>query len=341
MTRFISLLLLVMVCLSKIYTQDIHFTGYDFSPLHLNPANTGNFNGSYRIGGIYRDQARTISPNAYSTPHFYMDANFPWGLRKNDWTSIGINFLKDKSGEIDLGHSGFVADAAYHFVMNKSGKSVLSLGGQYGSNTFSVDKNKIEFFTDLSMIQSSDKDNVQVKGNYNDISIGLAYNSILSAKKHLLLIGLSASHLNKPQFRVFSASGASGLNKLPVLISLHSSLQYNLKEKLDITPMVYVRSISGTSKAQEIAIQAKLGYLYNIPKEIKLNAGLGYRLGDALQILLGMDYGKIRTQLAYDLTISSLGKTQKPFGALELGVVYVGTVVKKPNPKPKTFCPRF
>jgi len=59
--------------------------------------------------------------------------------------------------------------------------------------------------------------------------------------------------------------------------------------------------------------------------------------------MLGMDIKKIRFQVGYDQTLSSLSSSQSPsgFGAIEFGLMYIGTVTKKPNPKPKVFCPRF
>ena len=36
--------------------QDTHYTLHDYAPLWLNPANTGSFSGTIRVGGIYRGQ---------------------------------------------------------------------------------------------------------------------------------------------------------------------------------------------------------------------------------------------------------------------------------------------
>ena len=55
----------------KLNAQDIHFSQYYASPLTLNPALTGKFNGLWRVTGIYRDQFRnSVSQNsmAYMTP---------------------------------------------------------------------------------------------------------------------------------------------------------------------------------------------------------------------------------------------------------------------------------
>ncbi|MEL6925345.1 MAG: type IX secretion system membrane protein PorP/SprF, partial [Bacteroidota bacterium] len=37
-----------------------HFSLFDFTPLTLNPAQTGAYEGSVRIGGLYRDQWRSF-----------------------------------------------------------------------------------------------------------------------------------------------------------------------------------------------------------------------------------------------------------------------------------------
>ncbi|MBK9723251.1 MAG: hypothetical protein IPO78_16890 [Saprospiraceae bacterium] len=44
----------------------------------MNPANTGGFLGTYRIGGVYRDQAASISGfgSDYRTPFLAIDVNF-------------------------------------------------------------------------------------------------------------------------------------------------------------------------------------------------------------------------------------------------------------------------
>ena len=55
-----SLFLFVLAsCLFSFKTllaQDIHYSQYYASPLTLNPALTGKFNGYYRATAIYRDQ---------------------------------------------------------------------------------------------------------------------------------------------------------------------------------------------------------------------------------------------------------------------------------------------
>ena len=45
--------------------QDIHFTQWMFSPLNLNPAETGRFDGDYRVVGNYRSQWGAVMERKY------------------------------------------------------------------------------------------------------------------------------------------------------------------------------------------------------------------------------------------------------------------------------------
>ena len=100
MRKILFLCCICLLSITHILSQDEHFTRYDFTPTFFNPANTGNFYGSYRIGVLYREQARTwfkaedqgsINPDTnqpffkpvsstYTTPTLFIDANFGLGF---------------------------------------------------------------------------------------------------------------------------------------------------------------------------------------------------------------------------------------------------------------------
>ena len=46
--------LVALLAVATTMAQDIHFTQFTMSPLTLNPGLTGKFEGTVRIGGIYR-----------------------------------------------------------------------------------------------------------------------------------------------------------------------------------------------------------------------------------------------------------------------------------------------
>ena len=100
--------------------QDIHFTTWDMSPLTVNPAFAGSYLGSFRIGGIYRDQWRggfEGGAGLFTTPSAYIDAPIIRGFRKNDWVGVGVMFFSDQAGTFDLGYSATRLGAAYHLSL--------------------------------------------------------------------------------------------------------------------------------------------------------------------------------------------------------------------------------
>ncbi len=334
MNRIIGTLSLIF-CTYLIEAQDLHFTQFNFSPLHVNPANAGLFAGSYRVGGIFRDQAFAISnPSAYKTIHFFVDVTLPWKVRKNDWVGLGINFVQDRSGEISWGGGGFIGQLAYHMAINP--KTTLSLGGQYGSAQYNV-KSPQKTQTESNLLGNSQQLNYGNAAKYTDISIGADLTTALGSAKHDLKLGFNAGRVNRPS--VTNLSSGAG-QKLGTLLTANVGLTYHLNQKLDLRNNIWLRNLQ---KANQTVPQCVASYLYNVEKKIRLNAGLGYRLGDALQFIFGADIDNLSIGIAFDQTLSSLRTIQSPtgFGAVELAAKYTGVITKKPDPKPKVFCPRF
>lgn len=331
------LVLAFLGCFLNISAQDVNFTQNELAPVFINPANTGGFLGTFRIGGIFRDRAPSFD-GGYKTPFLAIEMNFGFALRKKDWTSLSISLIDDRSGAINLGKGGFLVSGAYHLVV---GKGNLAIGGQFGGISLNAkNPEKAKFFDQLSSGATSSPDLMKLqsgKASYNDISGGLVYTAPVSVKKHSLKLGIAAGHITQPSV---SVSGTGAANKLKMLFTASASLQYHLNEKTDLIPMFWFRNLS---KASETVPQCMISYLFNVEKKIRLNAGLGYRLSDALEIMAGMDYGNIKVQLGYDLTTSNLSSALTPsgFGGIEIAASYIGAITKKPNPKPKVFCPRF
>ncbi|HEU0065301.1 MAG TPA: type IX secretion system membrane protein PorP/SprF, partial [Flavisolibacter sp.] len=80
------------------HAQDPNFSQFFASPLTLNPALTGKFDGVYRVAINYRNQWPTIN-NAFTTA----TASFDAGILKGkipDFDQFGIGFMgfTDKSG---------------------------------------------------------------------------------------------------------------------------------------------------------------------------------------------------------------------------------------------------
>src|SRR5580704_13053357 len=95
--RFYVILTLLAGSLA-VNAQDSHFSQFYASPLTLNPALTGNFNGFYRISGIDRNQDPGLSQSnpAFSTPSIAVDVSLLKNLIKNGALGVGLVFLNDQ-----------------------------------------------------------------------------------------------------------------------------------------------------------------------------------------------------------------------------------------------------
>ena len=94
--------------------QDIHFTLFNSSPLYLNPANTGNFNGDWRLTGTYRNQWSALS-DPFSTAAVGFDKQF---YLLNQTLAFGLTFINDESGSVALSVNELFGSLSYKKVIN-------------------------------------------------------------------------------------------------------------------------------------------------------------------------------------------------------------------------------
>jgi len=347
MKLFRLLLLIVIVnATGKLSAQDIHYSLYNMSPLTLNPALTGAFSGTARIGGIYRDQWASIIGNQFVTPSFYVDAPIIRGFGKRDWIGVGFTMFSDKAGSLQLQTSASLLSASYHLSLNKKGTSILTLGLQGGSVQRRTKVEELsdfvfedEFGADIGgggLGAGMSADNMNGNASYLDFSAGLMLRAKLDNISALEL-GVSYGHLTKPDYAIVQAMmGEEDSGKRPARITAHGRYDREINEKWSISPTFLYQT---TASATEIALQ---GWASNqINKDFRLNMGLGYRFGDAGQVLFGGDYKDLRVALSYDVNVSSLNAASNYQGGFELAAWYIIKIYKTPVIKQRVLCPRF
>ncbi len=338
----------------SLFAQDIHFTQFYMSPMTMNPSSAGRFEGSLRIGGIYRGQWASVygGGDSYKTPSLWADAPVIRGLRKQDWIGVGLMFFTDKAGEVGLKHSAAKLGATYHLTLNKKTNTVLSVGGQYGKGSRKLgDDYRFEDGyigpnpDDYSQSKSLDK-NIQDNANYTDIDAGVTFSSKLN-KRMDFNIGFALFHLNKGKYSLVGSSDTSsggpvnpsaGNAKIPGRTVIHGQFNAALDDRWSISPAFQYQSMSG---ADEIQLQSLLGYLFNPEKDITLNFGAGYRLRDAVQAIAGVKYKDLRVGFAYDINTSKLNAASNYRGGFEIAANYIIRIYKPAVIKQKVLCPRF
>ncbi len=357
------LLASVVLCVKMGIAQETHFSLFDMSPMTLNPAQTGAFLGTARIGGLYRNQGFAISNlRDFNTPSIYVDAPIMRGFRKQDWVGVGGAFVRDQVGILRLVNTYSILSASYHLGLDKKGKSVLTLGIQGGGISrkgLNVGKSRglfLEEFIDIAnggggLTTSADDvllaldegamgspgtgtGNKSKAKSVADYAAGLMFKTKID-KESALEIGFMAGHLSHPKY-AFSQTGAGDAGKRSLRLGAHAKFSRALNETWSIEPTLYYQSLG---KANEMLIQGWAGYKVN--QTTKVNFGLGYRVGDALNVLFGVQLKDIKVALAYDITVSSKSSINNGNGAVEFAAYYILKKYKKPDVKPKILCPRL
>ncbi|MDP4712269.1 MAG: PorP/SprF family type IX secretion system membrane protein [Saprospiraceae bacterium] len=334
--------LVSMVVVSCLQAQDIHYSMFHMSPLTLNPAHTGAFRGTARIGGIYRGQWFTV-PNSdgFETQTIYLDAPIIRGFRKTDWVGVGMTNIGDNAGSARLKTSGSLISVAYHLALGKDSKNVLTLGVQGGSFKRRVNLQRLIFEDQLAVEvggggMNTTADNINENSeNFFDINAGLMLRSSLSDDAQLEA-GLAFGHINQPNYSLGGDSGPDE-RKRPMRINAHGRLRYRVSDLWTITPGFLWQTTGG---ATEFAVQSWAGYKLN--DDYTLNGGLAYRFGDAAEVMAGLDYREdLRVTLSYDVNLSALNAATNSVGGFELSAFYILKLYKKPTVTPAILCPVF
>lgn len=316
--------------------QDIHFTNYNFSPLYLSPAKTGSFLGSYRFAANARTQFNSFIVKPYRTVMASADMNIDFGLKDHHWIGAGLNIHSDQAGDLSFQNNGVHLSLAYHYALDPKYKTIITLGLQAGATQRTINSDNYSSFETLS--KGTDPD-LLLLDNFNptitDFNVGVSFKR-MTTKTNYIDMGLAVNHLTQSEFQ-FSGSGIRNV----VARRVNAYVEYHIQssKQLAIKPIiVYSRMFN----FQNLFGQFNLEYKPNRKKDTLIKGGLGYRNGDALQILAGMYYKEWDVGLAYDLTVSSAANLTNRFGGLEIGIKRIIIANKKPDEEPPAIlCPHF
>lgn len=314
--------------------QEVHWTQYEMMPLLLNPAKTGDFSGTFRVNGIFRNQFSSITPDAFNTPGLSVDAPVTHGFWDNDWVGAGGVLFVDRAGALGLQTGGFLLSGSYHKAIGREANTYLVLGLQTGA--FAKRIRDIDAYRSEALILGQDdpiqgmlSDQAQ---NAQEYAGGIIFKSKISESTFMEL-GFSVKHINRPRLSILGSGG-----RLPMRFTGHGYVDVKLNEFLTITPGFIYESYEPASVA---IAQVRGSLLVNSERDIYVNAGLGYRVNDSGHLMFGMQFGDLTVGMAYDLTLSDLAGAANYFGGFEVAASYIVKIYKKPEADPVIFCPRF
>jgi len=337
MKKLLSILTVCALLTTTTKAQDPNFSQFFASPLTLNPALTGKFDGVMRFAANYRNQWPSIN-NAYTT----MTASLDMGIMKNripeyDQFGIGIMAYSDKAGNGALNSNYLGLSVAYHKALDENGYHQLGAGFQGTYMNKRLNTEKLTFqdqltpmgFTGVTRESFSSQ---QVNLHYFDLNAGIIYNGSTNGYNNFYL-GASMYHINRPketfqegEFLLNSRVTIQGGAKIPVgtYNSLHVAANHSIQ-----------------AKARNTMLGGAFCLNVNNDEENPTNFYIGswYRFQDALIPYVGLEFGEWHFGASYDVNTSALKAASNSRGGVEVSLIYVKKYTD-PNMK-KLNCPKF
>ena len=339
MKKFSGLLILLgVMCVSK--AQDPNFSQFFASPLTLNPAFTGKFDGIFRVAGNYRNQWPSIN-NAFVTKTASADFHLMKGyLSDIDRWGIGGLFMSDQNGNGALTTNQFSLSTAYHKGLDEDGYHQIGVGFQGSYTDKRLDVYKLDFEDELTALgftgttsEIFPQSNLTVK--YVDINAGVLYNGSTNGYNNFYL-GASMYHINRPketfqggQFYLNSRTTVMAGGHLPTnqFNAFHFSANYSFQ-----------------ANANNLMFGGAYAMNLNYDEENPVNVYMGAwarfnNVTDALIPYVGLEFGDVQLGVTYDVNVSSLKPASNMRGGVEISLIYI----KKPVDRSlkKLNCPKF
>jgi type IX secretion system PorP/SprF family membrane protein len=328
---FTAALLLSLIA----HAQDPHFSQFFASPLTLNPAFTGKFNGTWRLAANHRDQWPSI-PKAYVTSSASIDfpilKNF---IPEDDVFGIGLSGVSDASANNILKLNYGSASMSYHKALDEDGYNTIGAGFQATYSSLSLDVSRLTFGEMLSQngFTLLEKRETLTNGNsqsYFDVNAGLLFSGSSNGINNYYL-GASMYHINRPKVSFIDKNW-----NLSGRITIHGGGSFPLNDQLTLHSSV-IHQIQ--NKASETTLGASIAANLNQDQDKPTSVYLGswIRLNDAIIPYVGLEFGGLRIGASYDLNISSLKAATSTRGGSEISLIYI----KQPAENKGIPCPKF
>ncbi|MFN0082939.1 MAG: PorP/SprF family type IX secretion system membrane protein [Ferruginibacter sp.] len=332
--RKILISVFIVAFSAAVHAQDPHFSQFFASPLTLNPAFTGKFDGQWRLAANHRDQWPSI-PKAYVTT----SGSFDFGvmkdkLPKGDVFGIGISGVSDASANDQLKLNFGSVSLSYHKALDEDGYNTIGAGFQGTYSSLTLDEGKLTFedmlrqngFTGARTDFLTNGNNQ----NYFDVNAGLLFSGSSNGTNNYYA-GISVYHVNRPKVG-FQDQNYYLANR----ITLHGGGSLPVADALTFNASIIHQR---QSKASETTLGGALAYNLNAnegnPSSIYIGSWL--RVNDALIPYVGLEVGGLRIGASYDVNVSSLKTATASRGGSEFSLIYI----KKKAESIGIPCPKF
>lgn len=330
--------------------QDRNFSQFYASPLTLNPALTGAFEGRYRVSAIYRDQWGAAMEEPYATFSTALDLRWRIGETKSkfkDFAAVGVMFYNDKAGLLELSTTSIQISGAYHKALDLKNTQYISLGFQAGVAQKNVNYADVTFEDQFNGTTGySNPTNERLPENnyaFGDYSVGLNYVFSPSYSKARFFIGGAMHHFNEPSISFYHNEDDETTlpdSKLETRYAAQLSAYLPIVDAIQLQPRIII-DLQGDHKKLDAGMNVRISTSqYN---NTALHIGSYVRpvqdytddlRVDALVALLGIEFSNVLIGMSYDLNLGELSNYNRR--TFEMSVAYLGEYEDE-----IVLCPKF
>jgi len=316
---------------SVIFAQDIHFTQSQQTPMLINPAATGMFNGWERITANHKNQW-VNSGTKFFTTSLAADMNFFKPKRGSKaHMGFGIQLYNDIGGDSKFGTkqalfnlSAIVPIAEMHLL---SAGLQFGLGQRTGDLTNLIFPNQFDGEVLDPTINSMEYNNL-VSFIYPDVSAGFLYRfgnhkvGFTRDNATEFVLGGAFFHVNSPEMNYRIGFKEQLYSK----VVIHSSFLKDFEGSSAGIEVYFNQYFQGPHA--ETLFGALLRYRLSsgskttgLSRDAYFMIGCSMRLNDAVSPLLYLQFSSFKLGLSYDITISQFGQASRA-GGLEFSLQF-------------------
>lgn len=358
------ILLFALILLSWcIDAQDTHFSQYYASPLTLNPALAGKFDGLYRVSGIYRGQWFTPgSLQPYSTASVSLDFSLLKEKMKGNALGIGLvvtndlqNFTTASSqSKSMINQTRIGINLGYVLALGAKKQYQLSIGFQPQLQLAKFDNNYTfgqGYDPTLNYIAANSGENgftsaaTPKKPTFN-ISGGLFFSAKVTDWAQVYA-GYSMFNIAQPNAVFLNTSQSIGAKyKTPFRHTASVGAEFEVIKKILIIPGAYFQY---QAAVYEVTTGITLGYkiINTEEKQATFFLGCWGRAGRDIIPKIGFEYNRFRFSSAFDIRLfqmqqdaHAVAASNQPM-AFEISLAYIGLPPVTPKENNYLFSPRF
>lgn len=319
MKKFVAFISLLFFWGTASLQAQVIFSQLHSSPTLINPALTGRFNTSYRVGGAYRRET-TVRNQLFNKALFHADAKLlRSAIPEKDGLAMGISAFSERNGNDGIRNTSGSVSIAYQKGLDENGRQQLGIGfrATYANRQLIKPDHVLEdrllswLNAGYSIYDISTLTHTRVA--YADLDAGLVYQGLFDPENYFC-IGASMYHITAPR-KIFQG----GELNIPRETRVHADWERRGQNSRLLTGLL-LNFKNATVSDLFLYSALKIGF----SKIYGMYAGAGFRrsslAGNAVVPLAGFSFPGFTLRLSYDIGVFNTNRIQR--SSAELSLIY-------------------